>query len=136
MIPTPDLESLSTEDLIDEARAIARRWWEADPRPRWPTQLRAYYREITRRRGGPPKVGDLICYRGVTYLVKAVTTRALRLEASGWDVRVRCRVPIAEGGFAEAEILRRAEARVHGAMAEEASPAVTRAEGFESPSHP
>ncbi len=58
--------------------------------------------------GPPPAKGDLLRWRKQKYTVKAVYKWTIQLEGELNDVTVRCLRPIAEGGFSEARILKRA----------------------------
>lgn len=56
----------------------------------------------------PPAKGDLLLWRKQKYTVKAVYKWTIHLEGELNDVNVRCLRPIAEGGFREARVLKRA----------------------------
>lgn len=56
----------------------------------------------------PPAKGDLVLWRKQKYTVKAVYKWTIHLEGELNSVNVRCLRPIAEGGFEEARILKRA----------------------------
>lgn len=60
------------------------------------------------KRGPPPAKGDLLRWRKQKYTVKAVHKWTIQLQGELNDVTVRCLRPIAEGGFDEARILKRA----------------------------
>lgn len=56
----------------------------------------------------PPGRGDVVSWRETEYVVKAVFKWTVRLEGQHHGVKIRCLRPIAEGGFSEAKVLRRA----------------------------
>lgn len=63
------------------------------------------------RNGGPPRVGDIVKWRGARYRVTRVWKYTIALDGRDCDARVRCHVPVASGGLIGAKVVQRAASR-------------------------
>lgn len=52
--------------------------------------------------------GDTVLWREALYVVTALYKRTVHLVGERHEIKIRCLKPIADGGFAEATVVRRA----------------------------
>lgn len=91
-------EGVANEHLGEMDRAVIRAFlnWRASPKVSGVAD------------GAPVRKGDTIVWREALYVVTAVFKSTVHLEGKHHSIKLRCLKPLAEGGFSEAVVVRRA----------------------------